>query len=43
MEKGDKKCRQSNGVLGQMYRSVKSTEEAAVAAFIRQDYEKSIL
>mmetsp|Transcript_22745 Transcript_22745/g.30342 ORF Transcript_22745/g.30342 Transcript_22745/m.30342 type:complete len:155 (-) Transcript_22745:452-916(-) len=38
MEKVNKEKRVSTGVLGMLYRDVKSKEEEAVAAFVRQDY-----
>ena len=43
MEKLDRKQRESDGVLGQLYKQVKDKEQEAIDAFIRQDYEKSIL
>lgn len=42
MEKFGKKSRVSQGVIGQLYRSVKNTQEAAVSCLIEKDYEKSM-
>ena len=42
MEKDDRPMRESDGVLGQLYKQVKDKEKQAVEAFVRQDYDKSI-
>ena len=43
MEKSDKKTYVSHNVLGQLYKEVKDIEDKSIQAFIRQDYENSIL
>ena len=42
MEKLDKPMRQSDGILGQLYRDIKKEEQLALEVFKRFDYDKSI-